>query len=404
MGPTLGQRLRALRIERGLSQADLAGDLVSPSYVSLIESDRRSPEREVLDRLARRLGCSALYLESGVAPEEINEQRLKLQFAKIARANSELTEARNQFGTLALAATADIRHEALWGLASTCEALGELNEAMTHLEALLNASRAGGARHPGTTVAHERPVPDLLPAPATSPRSIEVGEAALQQVGISAWTGRRTPSSWRPPWSAATWLAGTCSPRSTSPARSSSKPSASAPVRPRATPTRNAAGVAASSGQLTLALDLATKTLALLAGAPRRTIWRACGSPTPGSCCDSTRRSSRRPASCWSRRSGVSRAKRRPKRGAEQLQKSSCAPVRPAARQLQRGPGSWLSSAIRVARPMRPSAATPAWSAVWLRSRAVSRTTLARTRSLTLRTSSAPSAPSWRPRRPGGCC
>ena len=38
MGPTLGQRLRSLRIERGLSQADLAGDLVSPSYVSLIES------------------------------------------------------------------------------------------------------------------------------------------------------------------------------------------------------------------------------------------------------------------------------------------------------------------------------------------------------------------------------
>ena len=87
MGPTLGQRLRALRIERGLSQSDLAGDLVSPSYISLIESDRRSPERDVLDGLARRLGCSTLFLESGVAPEELNEQRLRLQFAEIRQAH-----------------------------------------------------------------------------------------------------------------------------------------------------------------------------------------------------------------------------------------------------------------------------------------------------------------------------
>src|SRR5215475_12520108 len=97
MTATLGQRLRTLRIERGLSQADLAGDLVSPCYVSLIESDRRSPEREVLDGLARRLGCSVLFLETGIAPEEVNEQRLRLQFANIARANGELEQARELY-------------------------------------------------------------------------------------------------------------------------------------------------------------------------------------------------------------------------------------------------------------------------------------------------------------------
>ena len=87
MAATLGQRLRALRIERGLSQADLASDLVSPSYVSLIEADRRSPERDVLDGLAERLGCSALYLESGVSPDEVNQQELRLRFAEIGRAS-----------------------------------------------------------------------------------------------------------------------------------------------------------------------------------------------------------------------------------------------------------------------------------------------------------------------------
>ena len=94
MSATLGQRLRALRKERGLSQSDLAGDLVSPSYVSLIESGQRSPEREVLEGLARKLDCSVLYLESGVAPEEITEQRLKLQFAEIALASGSAEEAR----------------------------------------------------------------------------------------------------------------------------------------------------------------------------------------------------------------------------------------------------------------------------------------------------------------------
>src|SRR5271166_4054767 len=108
MAPTLGQRLRALRLERGLSQADLAGHLVSPSYVSLIESGRRSPEREVLEGLASKLECSVFYLESGVLPEELNEQRLKLQFAEIALANGAIGEARERFGELVARARGEI--------------------------------------------------------------------------------------------------------------------------------------------------------------------------------------------------------------------------------------------------------------------------------------------------------
>src|SRR5260370_7925163 len=110
MAPTLGQRLRALRAERGLSQADLAGDLVSPSYVSLIESGRRSPERDVLEGLARKLGCSVFYLESGMMPEQLNEQRLRLQFPEIALSNGALDEAREKFGELAPHPRRALRH------------------------------------------------------------------------------------------------------------------------------------------------------------------------------------------------------------------------------------------------------------------------------------------------------
>jgi transcriptional regulator with XRE-family HTH domain len=181
MAPTLGQRLRALRIERGLSQADLAGDLVSPSYVSLIESGRRSPERDVLDGLARKLGCSVFYLESGVPPEEINEQRLRLQFAEMALVNGELTEARERFAELVAQGRGEIRHGAAWGLARAEEAAGDLHAALSWLDELLEASRAG---EPGT--------PALLLLMMTRcrlyreagdfSRSIDIGEDALREV------------------------------------------------------------------------------------------------------------------------------------------------------------------------------------------------------------------------------
>ena len=54
--PDFGRRLRRLRTERGLSQRDLAGGLVSPSYVSLLESGARVPALEVAMRLAGTLG------------------------------------------------------------------------------------------------------------------------------------------------------------------------------------------------------------------------------------------------------------------------------------------------------------------------------------------------------------
>ena len=181
MAPTLGQRLRALRVERGLSQADLAGDLVSPSYVSLIESGRRSPERDVLEGLARKLGCSVFYLESGVSPEELNEQRLRLQFAEIALANGALDEAKQRFGELAAQARGEVRHSAGWGLVRTEEAGGDLHAAVTHAEELLAASRAGEPGTPGLLL--------LLMARCRLYRkagdlslSIEVGEDALREV------------------------------------------------------------------------------------------------------------------------------------------------------------------------------------------------------------------------------
>lgn len=271
MGPTLGQRLRALRIERGLSQADLAGDLVSPSYVSLIESDRRSPEREVLEGLARRLGCSALFLESGVAPEEINEQRLRLQFANIALANGSLNEARDQFRELQVA-SGEIRYEALWGLARTEESLGNLQEAITHLEALLEATTAGEPGTPGLlSVSNARC--RIYRMAGDFARSIEVGESALRQVREIGLEGTEDEIRLASSLVGSYWARGDMFSAQHLASQVIERAAKLGSREAQGNAYWNASMVAAARGQLTLALELATKTLALLAEtAPARSL------------------------------------------------------------------------------------------------------------------------------------
>jgi transcriptional regulator with XRE-family HTH domain len=77
-GETIGQRLKRLRLDRGLSQRELAAPGVSYAYISRIEAGTRQPSVKALRRLAANLGVTADYLETGsqLAPEEQRELRL----------------------------------------------------------------------------------------------------------------------------------------------------------------------------------------------------------------------------------------------------------------------------------------------------------------------------------------
>ena len=70
--------MRRLRLERGLSQRQLASRGVSYAYISRIESGQRTPSVRAIRLLARRLGVTPEYLESGadIAPVEALELRL----------------------------------------------------------------------------------------------------------------------------------------------------------------------------------------------------------------------------------------------------------------------------------------------------------------------------------------
>ena len=77
-GETIGQRLKRLRLERGLSQRELAAPGVSYAYISRIEAGTRQPSVKALRKLAAKLEVSADYLETGsdLASDEARELRL----------------------------------------------------------------------------------------------------------------------------------------------------------------------------------------------------------------------------------------------------------------------------------------------------------------------------------------
>jgi transcriptional regulator with XRE-family HTH domain len=64
-GQTLGQRIRTLRKQLNMTQADLAGEHVSKGMLSLIENDLTNPSIRILQHIAERLGKPLSYFIDG---------------------------------------------------------------------------------------------------------------------------------------------------------------------------------------------------------------------------------------------------------------------------------------------------------------------------------------------------
>jgi tetratricopeptide (TPR) repeat protein len=82
---TLGDRVRQLRIAKGFTQTDVAGDRFSKEYVSQIERGKTRPTDETTEWLAQRLGVDKSFLETGVSSSE--RERVE---SVIARAEAKL--------------------------------------------------------------------------------------------------------------------------------------------------------------------------------------------------------------------------------------------------------------------------------------------------------------------------
>ncbi|MEU4223948.1 helix-turn-helix transcriptional regulator [Nonomuraea sp. NPDC026600] len=136
----VGLRIKTVRRQRGLSQAQLAHPELSDSYVSLIESGKRTPTPAVLELLAQKLDCSLSYLVNGVTAEQMQDIELALGYARLALENGEVSEARTRFAELMannnLTGLTSLRQDTEFGLALATEACGDHSGAISILDRL----------------------------------------------------------------------------------------------------------------------------------------------------------------------------------------------------------------------------------------------------------------------------
>jgi transcriptional regulator with XRE-family HTH domain len=81
---SIGERLRRLRLERGLSQRELSTPGVSYAYISRIEAGTRQPSVKALRKLSRQLDVSTEYLETGRDIDDTGERELNIVDAELA--------------------------------------------------------------------------------------------------------------------------------------------------------------------------------------------------------------------------------------------------------------------------------------------------------------------------------
>lgn len=177
----LAERLRAERVRAGLSQTALAGDDLSPSYISLIESGRRTPTDAALAIIAERLGTTVDYLKYGESAPSEERARLEIGFARLALTNGEAQQAKERMLALDLESISPRYHaEALRVLALAHDALGELDDAVRILEPLLEESRRLHRATESAAIATQLAVAYHDAGDLT--RSIELGEEVLAEI------------------------------------------------------------------------------------------------------------------------------------------------------------------------------------------------------------------------------
>lgn len=130
-----------------MSQAQLAGSDLSDSYVSLIESGKRTPALVVTRLLAERLGCGIEFLVHGIEPHERLDTGLALRHAELELCHGDPAAAAGRFAETAGSAGEDnaaLIMQGWFGQARALEAQGDPAGAVEIYERL----RRDAAAHP----------------------------------------------------------------------------------------------------------------------------------------------------------------------------------------------------------------------------------------------------------------
>lgn len=130
----LGERLRRLRLDRQMTQKDLAEPDYTAAYVSTIEAGRRTPSAGALSHFASRLRVTVDYLATGRSPDLVPRIEATYCEGKRALARGDVAEARTLFTKAAKLARRnelpDVAAKIKTGLGLCAEAEGDLDEAI----------------------------------------------------------------------------------------------------------------------------------------------------------------------------------------------------------------------------------------------------------------------------------
>ena len=183
--PAFGLRLRELRTARGLSQAAVASDQISTSYLSRLESGERPPTPQVVAILAERLG---------VPPSELGDVREGDYADIIARGFNTLSEFDTAITRDMVVAQssydATIQWQLLWGLAEAYAQAGALDQQRESLDALVALSDGIGS--PTLAVRSRVQLSKFQRAAGDLHRAAQLGRDAIQMARTTETTATET--------------------------------------------------------------------------------------------------------------------------------------------------------------------------------------------------------------------
>jgi len=164
-----------------MTQAELAGDALSVSYISLLEANRRQPTRETVAILARALGCPPAVLD-GRAEDGTGPAALAARHADLHLEVGRPTAAREGYQQALAAGTEDplLRMRVMVGLAKSLQGEGKLTEAVEMFESCVRSGLLDPAHSVSLSAAQGwcRCLYEL----GELYRAIEVGTRALEKL------------------------------------------------------------------------------------------------------------------------------------------------------------------------------------------------------------------------------
>ena len=182
---SIGERLRRLRRERGLSQRDIAGKGVSFTYVSRIEGGQREPSVKALRLLAPKLGVSAEYLETGHEAGARTDIELRLADAELQLRLDDAGAAERRLQEIAReaedAGDDELARRASVALALAAARLGRPEDTVTGLERFLDDTNLSVGERPDVYASLAR----AYAAAGETPRAVALLQRCVDEVSAA---------------------------------------------------------------------------------------------------------------------------------------------------------------------------------------------------------------------------